>query len=269
MHAGPKRVTANGERMIQTLPDLFPGPLARLGQTLTLAGDPRPSVDLQQYLAPQQLSDNLLRFAPQYADADRRALASIWIKYHFLRLVPAVLTASLLHNWRLPVHVASLRVVIGEDGLPEVFVLPDIGRPWSREPVNGFERFEELLDHHLDPVIRALCSQVKIAPKVLWSSVGHYYEWALGEVASAGAPEARTSQGRELLTTTCRPNGYTNPLYGSIRYVQRPGTDEPHRQRKHCCVRYLLPGKKLCATCPHTDNPPAGYQPDAILAREA
>ncbi|UAW98442.1 siderophore-iron reductase FhuF [Halopseudomonas nanhaiensis] len=255
--------------MTQTLQNLFPGPLARLSDTLALPGDPRPSLGISDYLAPEQLADNLLRFAPQYAQADRRALVSIWIKYHFLRLVPAVVAASVMHDWRLPVHTASLRVAVGADGLPEAFILPDLGSAWNRQPRNGFERFEELMDGHLDPVIRTLCGQVKIAPKVLWSSVGHYYEWMLGELAHAGAPQDRIAQARELLQATCRPNGYTNPLYDSIRYVERPDADAPHRQRKHCCVRYLLPGKTLCATCPHTDNPPAGYQPDAILIQQA
>lgn len=255
--------------MTQTLQDLFPEALARLADTLAPPDDPRPSLAFDEYLAPQQLADHLLRFAPQYAEADRRALVSIWIKYHFLRLVPAVVAASVLHNWRLPVHITSIRVTVGEEGLPAAFILPDLGNVWEREPRNGFERFDELLDGHLDPLIRTLCAQVKIAPKVLWSSVGHYYEWMLGELAGVGAAEGRIAQARQLLTASCRPNGYTNPLYGSIRYVQRPGIEALHRQRKHCCVRYLLPGKTLCATCPHTDKPPASYQPDAVPVRQA
>lgn len=252
--------------MTEQLQKLFQGPLASLGATLTLPDDPRPSMSVDQYLHPDRLADHLLRFAPEYIDSDRRALVSIWAKYHFLRLVPAVVAASVVHNWRLPVHLASLRIIVADDGLPAAFVLPDAGKPWKTEPRDGFERFEELLDGHLDPVIRNLCGQVKIAPKVLWSSVGHYYEWALGQLAEQGVAPQRVDQGRDLLRVTCRPDGYTNPLYDSIRYVETDQAETPHRQRKHCCVRYLLPGKTLCGTCPHTGNPPAGYRPDAVIA---
>ncbi|AQZ93938.1 siderophore-iron reductase FhuF [Halopseudomonas phragmitis] len=243
---------------------LFPGPLAPLGQALVLADDPRPALSWDEYLEPERLQANLLRFLPEHGEGDPRARVSLWAKYHFLRLVPAVVAASLSSDWRLPVRASEVAVILGDDGLPAAFRLADAGKPWAHAPRHGFERFEELFDGHIDPLIRALCAQVKLAPKVLWSSVGHYYEWIVGELASQHLPVQRVAQAREWLEQSCRPDGFRNPLHDSIRYVARPGLEGVHRQRRHCCIRYRLPGKALCGNCPHIDKPPAGY--DVSLA---
>ncbi len=247
--------------MQPALSALFPEPLAALGDALVFGDDPRPSVSLEEYLAPAHVDSCLARFAPQYPHGDRRALVSIWIKYHFLRLIPPVIIASLNANWYLPVHAQDLRVIVGEDGLPAAFQLPDAGHPWQREPKNAFERFADLLDGHLDPLIRSLSSQVKLSPKVFWSSAGHYLEWILGELAGYPVHRAALEQTQDLIQQRCRPDSFRNPLHDSIRYVAREGDAQLHRERQHCCIRYKLPGKTLCSTCPHSCKPPPGYDP--------
>lgn len=255
--------------MIPALASLFQGPLEPLGDYLVLPDDPRPSLSMDDYLAPEHLTDCLVRFAPQYIGEDRRALVSLWAKYHFQRLVTPVLVASLVLDWRLPVSAIGIAVIVGKDGLPAAFVLPDAGRPWQREPRDGFERFEELLDGHLDVMIRALRDQVKLAPKVFWSSVAHYYEATVQQLAGQALPQPRILQARQLLEQSCRPDGMRNPLHAQIRYLNAAepsdtDTQQPQRQRRHCCIRYKLPGKTLCGTCPHMGSPPAGYQPPGI-----
>lgn len=247
--------------MQPALTALFPEPLAALGETLVFSDDPRPSLSMQEYLAPAHVEACLLRFAPQYQHDDRRALVSIWIKYHFLRLIPPVIVASLNANWNLPVRAEDMRIIIGEDGLPAAFQLPNAGRAWQHDPKDAFERFAYLLDGHLDPLIRTLSSQVKLSPKVLWSSAGHYLEWIIGELSKYPVPHALLDQARELIHQRCRPDNFRNPLHDSIRYVPREGERELHRERLNCCIRYKLPGKKLCSTCPHTCKPPPGYDP--------
>ncbi|SDS63590.1 ferric iron reductase protein FhuF [Halopseudomonas sabulinigri] len=247
--------------MIAALASLFQGPLAPLGDWLTLVDDPRPGISMADYLNSEQLSDQLQRFAPQYVNADQRALVSLWGKYHFMRLVAPVVTASLLANWRLPVHFNEVAVIVGDDGLPSAFKLPDQGAAWSSGPRDGFSRFESLFDGHLDVLIRDLAARYKVAPKVFWSSVGHYYEWIVEEVAKLPVAPERLAQARQLISDSSRPDGLRNPLYGCVRYRERAGAPELHRERKHCCIRYLLPDKALCSNCPHLDKPPAGYDP--------
>ncbi|KAA0694089.1 siderophore-iron reductase FhuF [Halopseudomonas laoshanensis] len=250
--------------MQPALTALFPDPLVALGDTLVFSDDPRPSLSMQEYLEPAHVEACLMRFAPQYRDADRRALVSIWIKYHFLRLIPPVIIASLNANWKLPVRAQDLRIIMGEDGLPAAFQLPDAGRAWPNEPRNAFERFADLLDGHLDPLIRALSSQVKLSPKVLWSSAGHYLEWILGELGKYPVRQSLMDQTGELISQRCRPDSFRNPLHDSIRYVSRGGEAQLQRERLNCCIRYKLPGKTLCSTCPHTCKPPPGYDPQPI-----
>lgn len=254
--------------MIPALAPLFRGPLEPIGDMLALADDPRPSLSMQAYLAPEHVVLCLARFAPHYMEHDRRALVSLWAKYHFQRIVTPVVAASLMLDWRLSVSAQHIRVIMGDDGLPAAFALPDAGGPWRHEPSNGFERFEELFDRHLDVMIRALRDQVKLAPKVFWSSAAHYYEATVQQLATQPIPEQRMLQAQQLLEQTCRPDGMRNPLHNQIRYVNaadRPdkADREPHRRRTHCCIRYKLPGKTLCGTCPHTDNPPADYDPQS------
>jgi len=247
--------------VIPALAPVFQGALAPLGDWLTLADDPRPGISLPDYLRREQLTDQLQRFAPQYVNADQRALVSLWGKYHFMRLVAPVVAASLLANWRLSVGFEEVAVIVGDDGLPTAFKLPDQGAAWSSEPSDSFARFESLFDGHLDVLIRDLAARYKVAPKVFWSSVGHYYEWIVEEVAQLPVEAGRLQQARQLISDRSRPDGLRNPLYGCVRYRERAGQPELHRERKHCCIRYLLPDKALCGNCPHLDKPPAGYDP--------
>ncbi|HEC52835.1 hypothetical protein LCGC14_0091650 [marine sediment metagenome] len=247
--------------MIAALTPLFQGSLAPMADWLTLADDPRPSLSMAKYLNSEQLTDQLQRFTPQYVNADQRAVVSLWGKYHFIRLVAPTVAASLLHNWRLPVSFDEVQVIVDEDGLPTAFKLPHQGEPWSSAPSNGFTRLEALFDGHLDVLIRDLAVRYKVSPKVFWSSVGHYYEWIVEEVAKLPADAAAVTQARQLISAKNRPDGLRNPLHGCVRYRQREGEQALHRERKHCCIRYLLPDKALCSNCPHIDKPPAGYDP--------
>tara|TARA_B100000749_G_scaffold217356_1_gene172284 strand:+ start:51 stop:809 length:759 start_codon:yes stop_codon:yes gene_type:complete len=247
--------------MIPALEPLFKGPLAPLGAWLALDDDPRPALSMAEYLNGDQLGDLLQRFAPQYASADQRGLVSLWGKYHFMRLVAPTVAASLLMNWRLPVRFDEIAVIVGDDGLPSAFQLPHQGSVWQSPPSDGFARFDTLFAGHLDVLIRELAARYKVAPKVFWSSVGHYYEWILGEIDTLGLAPEPVAQARQLLSERQRPDGTRNPLYDMVRYVPRAGQSTLHRQRKHCCIRYLLPDKALCDNCPHLDKPPAGYDP--------
>lgn len=239
----------------------FEGSFAFMAGWLVLADDPRPCLSMAEYLNSEHLSDQLQRFAPEYVNADQRAVVSLWGKYHFMRLVAPTVAASLLLDWQLPVEFDRLQVIVGKEGLPASFKLPNSGERWSQPPANGFARFEALFEGHLDVLIRELAARYKVSPKVFWSSVGHYYEWIVEEVGRQPVDAERLAQARQLITDSHRPDGSRNPLYGCVRYRQRTNELSLHRERKHCCIRYLLPDKTLCSNCPHIDKPPAGYDP--------
>jgi ferric iron reductase protein FhuF len=100
---------------------------------------------------------------------------------------------------------------------------------------------------------------VKLSPKVLWSNAGNYFENLLNLMAKAGMPAERLAPGRLLLESRTRPDGTRNPLFQPVQYL--PVNDEHgqptlRRERKVCCVRYLLPELELCGNCPLKVKPP-------------
>ena len=162
-------------------------------------------------------------------------------------------------RWRLPLSLHDTAVVLDEGHLPQAFRLSGKGEPFAADISDPFELFSGLLDDHLQPLFQALSSQVKLSPKVLWSNAGNYFENLLNLMARAGMPAERLAAGHVLLQTRIRPDGSRNPLFQPVQYL--PVNDEQgqptlRRERKVCCVRYLLPELELCGNCPLKVRPP-------------
>lgn len=244
--------------MIPALAPLFIGDFAHYRDVLVLCDDPRPSLPARDMLEPDGLTRVLARFAAQYPGADRRALVSQWSRSYFLRLTVPTVAANLVLGRQLPVSLDTLEVVIGEDGLAEAFKVPHHGRPWPEPPTDPFERFHELLDLSLSPLIDGLNRQVKLSRKVLWSNAANYFEWLINTMEGVPLPRPMLQPGRALIDTEHRPDGSRNPMFQPVRYIERASGPSPLRQRRHCCIRYKLPGLTLCENCPHIDCPPKG-----------
>ena len=242
--------------MIPAIAPLFQGPFAHYRDVLTLADDPRPALFGREFVSSLRLEEQMLRFAPEHAEGDRRALLSLWSKYYFLRLIPPVLAAGLILNWRLPLAFDEIQVVVGADGLPEAFKLPHAGERWSAAPANGFERFAGLLDDNLLPFIDGLRAHRKIAARVLWSNAGNYFEWFMSTLGGLPFPKPMLAQGFEILESKLRPDGSRNPLFEPVSYVPQGEGCAPWRQRKLCCIRNEL-GMTMCDNCPLLEEPPA------------
>ena len=245
--------------MIDVLAPLFRGEFEAYRDVLVLADDPRPGMPLDLLLAPAAFGDVLGGFAQRYNGDDRRALASLWAKHYIVKLLPPVMGATLLLRWRLPLSLHDTAVVLDEGYLPQAFRLSGKGERFAADISDPFELFSGLLDDHLQPLFQALSSQVKLSPKVLWSNAGNYFENLLNLMARAGMPAERLAAGHVLLQTRIRPDGSRNPLFQPVQYL--PVNDEQgqptlRRERKVCCVRYLLPELELCGNCPLKIRPP-------------
>ncbi|MBZ9558225.1 MULTISPECIES: siderophore-iron reductase FhuF [unclassified Modicisalibacter] len=179
--------------------------------------------------------------------ADRRAAASIWSKYHLSAVSIPALVANLLLERELPVASSAVRVSLGERGETARLWLPHGGRPLaSRAPE---VRFARLFDAHCRPLIEVLADLSDLSPKVFWSNLGHYVEYAgqacdrHPDFSGSGEPLLR------FLETRTLPDGRRNPLYRPVRYLDLEGGASA-RVRRLCCIQYRLPGQPLCGGCP-------------------
>ncbi|TDV57122.1 ferric iron reductase protein FhuF [Pseudomonas graminis] len=235
--------------MIPALAPLFIADFEHYRDVLVLPDDPREGVPMRTVLTGKYLDDMLGRRGTAYPDSDPRGLASIWSKHYFIKLIPPVVAASLILDQRLPLHLDHLQLILNDDGLPAGFKLPDAGQRWMPGPEDAFERFDELLEHHLRPFIDIFARHVRLSPKVLWSNAGNYFEWLLGVLENA-MPHGDMSHGHQLLNAQLLPDGRRNPFYQPVRYLKVEGQDEPKRQRRVCCIRYRVNGLDYCANCP-------------------
>ncbi|MFC3284761.1 siderophore-iron reductase FhuF [Litchfieldella rifensis] len=233
--------------MITALSRLYVGPLEALIPPLlsTVPAQAMPAADL---LIPQRLEELLDRFAVQYRQGDRRAVASLWSKWHFSALLTPALAANLLLERDLPLALERVQVILTAEGRTERLCLEHEGTPLPA--LGAFTRFATLLDRHLAPLIEVLSALSGASPRVFWSNAGNVFEHFVSVVdqhpmASPGTAE----EARLLLESRHYPDGRRNPLFRPVRYIESPH-NEVQRVRKLCCLRYLLPELTYCGNCP-------------------
>lgn len=240
------------------LDELFSGPLERFGGALLLAEDGRESFAGDAFLEPATLRGLMARGRPHFAAEDLRAVATLWSKHYFVRLLLPVLCATLLGQRALPLRIESLRVLVDEQGRPQAFCLPHAGQPLAASAAG--EGLLSLLNDNLAPFIDALSACSGLTGKVLWSNAGNYFEAALRQLAGLVDAPASLAAGETLLQARWLPDGRRNPLFEPVRYVAAEHTDgitRIWRKRRLCCIRDLLPDVELCPNCPRLKVPPA------------
>ncbi|WP_137886635.1 siderophore-iron reductase FhuF [Pseudomonas sp. 2FE] len=228
---------------------LFPGELACFAATLAVPDDPRPTLNVAALLEPVGLDERLSRiYGPELLKSQRCVLVSQYSKYYFMALIPPVLAASLLHDWRLPLAPDALGVLLSENGLPQAVQLPDGGARWPDAPDDPFLRFAELVEGNLQPFIHSLAAHGRVAPHVLWGNAGDCFETTLRRLAELTA--ASLAPAYAVLEARRRPDGTANPLFAPVRYVPQAGAVQPRRERRVCCLRHRVAGIEHCEHCP-------------------
>ncbi|WP_163575821.1 siderophore-iron reductase FhuF [Halomonas faecis] len=215
-----------------------------------------PTLSGSTLLDREALDDALSRFSASFGEgADRKAAVSIWSKYHLATVSIPALVANLLLGVELPVALGDMRVEVGEKGGTVRLWLRDGGRPLAS--LAPQVRFTALFDEHCAPLIEALAALSGLSPKVFWSNLGHYVEYA-GRTCSRHPAFAGSGEPLlHYLELRTLPDGRRNPLYRPVRYLDLGG-ETPVRVRRLCCVKYRMPDEPLCGGCPlKPENRPA------------
>ncbi|MEC9484182.1 MAG: siderophore-iron reductase FhuF [Halomonas sp.] len=241
--------------MLPSLAALFQGPFSAFHDRVLLPSQARGEVvPAHRLFTPDGLDEVLDRYAveymtPVYRRPDRRALMSQWSKYFLAQAVYVPVAANLLLDRRLPMAFDTLEVQLDELGLVERLVVPHEGEDIAAARGDTEARLRPLLDDLLDPAIDAMTMHTGIGCKALWSNVGHYYDYLIGQLQALPVPPAAVDDGARLMTLRHFGDGRRNPLYQQIRHVESD-TGEIQRLRKVCCVRYKLSGVDYCGNCP-------------------
>lgn len=252
----------SGARLAEELEALFDGRLSHCRGMLAPPGDERPFAPAADLLEPGSLEEVLVRFRRSHGGgADRRVVASLWSQWYFGTLVPPAVAAGVLRRRVLPLGIRDLGVLLDEEtGRPMAFRLPHGGR--IDADASPFERFRALVRDHLAPLTETLAPHVGLSPDAVWTNAGRYVQWILDEIAGTDLvaridgeeeeEEERPSgvaRTRRLLDAETWPDGWENPLHGTIRYVEEGG--ERIARRRVCCLQYLVPELDGCgALCP-------------------
>jgi ferric iron reductase protein FhuF len=179
--------------------------------------------------------------------AEDRALASLWSRWYFAKLIPPVLLCGIAGERSLPLNPAETAVLLGADGMPRAIALPHAGET-TVEP-DPFRRFAPLVWQHVATVVESLAAHVRLAPRILWNNAAVYADWALRRlVEDERVPPMAAMQALALVEAPHWPDGIPNPFHAPVRDV--PGSNGAVRIRRQCCLLYRLPGEKCCRTCP-------------------
>ncbi|MHC1548047.1 siderophore-iron reductase FhuF [Phyllobacterium sp. K27] len=181
------------------------------------------------------------------AGTDRRGVASLWSTIYFNRFPGPVVGAALVGGRRLPVGFTEAGLTLSDDGRH----VAAICIPHGGAPIEGdvFTRLHALVREHLDPLIRSISAWARISPKVLWGIVGNGLDWTLRDIAALPEMQAEhIADFNRILIESHWPDGWRNPLFEPVRYVDSP--KGPRREKRVCCLRYLLPNDDFCSICP-------------------
>lgn len=183
---------------------------------------------------------------------DGRAVASLWAAYYLGLLTIGGALAWLELRRSLPLGLAETALCLDpETAEPRALILRDFGGAEA----GAQAAMTPAIRHHADPLIAAIARTGGLSARVAWGTAAGYLDWIIGEAGRLGDP-ARAAEGRVLLEAPTWPDGWRNPLRGTLRPVDEGG--QRVMRRRVCCLRYALPGVGGCGvTCPL----PEGRQP--------
>lgn len=231
-----------------SLADCYQGALVLFTPPLIGGAPPVGAIKASRWRNSALLEQDMQRYAARYPGGDKRAIASLWSKWHFIALTVPTLAAHLLLDRDLPVALDDVYVLFNDDGCTRQLWLPEEGPQLHGQSTH--ERFAKLIEHHWAPLIERLAALSGVAPRVFWSNAGGYLHYYVNELA--GHPEVNPGalEAARALLESRELGGKRNPLFEPVRTYTPKGSDEVKRVRKLCCLRYLLDEFSVCSNCP-------------------
>ncbi|SOC51242.1 ferric iron reductase protein FhuF [Chromohalobacter canadensis] len=186
-------------------------------------------------------------YGAEHQHGDCRAVMSLWSKYFLALTTYTGVAHNLLADRQLPLDLSRLGVVLGEDMLIDALVVEDTSTPLADTRAEA--RFLPLIHDTWGPAITCMAHNSGIAPRALWSNLGQYVDYLVGQLHTLPAAQHAAEAGEQLMTLRKLADGQRNPLFQPIRHCKNAEGDiEPIR--RVCCIRYLLPGLGYCGNCP-------------------
>ncbi|PRY65255.1 ferric iron reductase protein FhuF [Vreelandella songnenensis] len=231
-----------------TLADCYQGQLVLFTPPLIGGTPPSGAVKASRWRNTALLEQDLSHYAARYPGGDKRAITSLWSKWHFSALTVPTIASHLLLNRDLPVELDDVHVILNEEGCTQRLWLPHEGEPMGTEA--GSERFAKLIDQHWAPLIERLAAISGAAPRVFWSNAGGYLDYYVNLLAEHPDVNHEALEAVRALLESRHLGGQRNPLFEPVRTYTPDGSDEEKRVRKLCCLRYLLDEFSVCSNCP-------------------
>jgi ferric iron reductase protein FhuF len=210
------------------------------------------TVPLRSLSDPQSLAPLVERFGRSYPDGDRRAVASIWVKYYCRMVLSPLIAFSLRDRSAMLVTPDGDQdaALVMTGPLPYGLLLPS--PPAAGQPLELI--YGTGLRDHMAPVFDALQLAFRLSPRVSWANAGLVADHILTTLSTDSDLGARAQEDRELLIGA-RANPWfptRNPLFEPVRTIDiiLDGRPIRHRQQRVCCIRDRIPEMPLCGNCP-------------------
>lgn len=175
------------------------------------------------------------------AGRDRRAVASMWSRYHFAALTRVWILADVLPGLVFDTRAHCLGFEFSEAGLTHrLWLRPDAAGSASSGDAAG-------LVAHVRPLCEVLRTLSGLSMRVFWSNLAVYVEHCVGVAAAhPGHDAARLARWKKVLWLEHDAAGVdANPL---LRPLVAGTCGE--RVRRRCCMCYLEEQWSFCSHCP-------------------
>lgn len=195
------------------------------------------------------LDDLLNKFASTMgkAQADKRAIASLWSRWYFWVVLPPIISALVIYQYLPKVYSVLLNHEYKACGFCWYENVDNVDPSNENNLIKASESFVK--DHEL--LVNVLAKLSGISTKVLWNNFGNMLEYVISGLRTHPRANHKSIQVfQDLMTKYLFTDHSPNPIREPVRYVTDPSTNATNKIRKICCLEYLFPGTDLCSNCP-------------------